>query len=118
LTNKNLISLITILFILVPLLLISGPFLPDLSIALISFFFIYCCFINNKFYLFKNIYFYFLFVSFLILIGDGIIQFISGKNILGYEIVEENYASSFFENELILAIYLSRSLSLLFGFLI
>lgn len=117
-TNKNLISLITILFIPVTLLLIPCPFLPDLSIALISFFFILCCFINKKFYLFRNKYFYFLFASFLILIGDRIIQFIFDKNILGYKIVVENCVSSFFENKLISVIYLSRSLPLNFGLLI
>lgn len=169
-TQKNLINIVFLLFVPIPLFLITGPFLPDLSISLISLFFIYFCFINKKFYLFKNIYFYFFLIfwiyliansffnntnfssikislayirygifvvalvyvlkknekminyffyvltfSFVILIGDGFFQYFTGKNVFGFEIIEENRISSFFRDELILGSYLSRLLPLLFG---
>ena len=156
-----------------PLTLVTGPFLSDLSVTLICLFFIYYCFINKKFFLFKNKYFYFflffwiylvvnsffnnvnfssikislsyirygifviaiiyvlnkdekilkyffyvLFFTFFLLVGDGFLQYLTGKNILGFEIVEANRISSFFHDELILGSYLSRLLPLLFGLFI
>ena len=53
--------------------------------------------------------------SFVILIGDGFFQYFTGKNVFGFEIIEENRISSFFRDELILGSYLSRLLPLLFG---
>tara|TARA_E500000178_G_scaffold334164_1_gene369787 strand:+ start:1812 stop:3095 length:1284 start_codon:yes stop_codon:yes gene_type:complete len=47
-----------ILFSLLPILLITGPFLPDLSISLISVLFLIYCFKEKKFFYFHNKYFY------------------------------------------------------------
>ena len=48
-----------ILFSLIPFFLITGPFLSDLSISLISIIFLTYCFKNKNFSYFKNKYFYF-----------------------------------------------------------
>lgn len=67
----NFINLISILFIPIPLLLITGPFLPDLSISLISIIFLFYCFKNGKFYLFKNKFFViFLFFWFYLILNS------------------------------------------------
>ncbi len=47
-----------ILFSLLPFFLITGPFLPDLSISLISLLFLIYCFKEKKFFYFQNKYFY------------------------------------------------------------
>lgn len=47
------------LFCLIPFFLITGPFLSDLSISLISIIFLIYCFKNKNFSYFKNKYFYF-----------------------------------------------------------
>lgn len=49
----------TYLFILLPIFLISGSFLSDLSVSLISIIFLTYCFKKKNFLFFKNIYFYF-----------------------------------------------------------
>lgn len=49
----------TFLFSLLPIFLITGPFLSDLAISLISLIFIYYCFKRKKFIFFNNIYFTF-----------------------------------------------------------
>ncbi len=49
----------TILFSLLPFFLITGPFLSDFSISLISFLFLIYCIKNKNFSYFNNIYFYF-----------------------------------------------------------
>ena len=58
-----------ILFILIPLFLITGPFLSDLSVSLISLLFLIYCLKEKNFSYFKNKYFYFflLFWGYLIL---------------------------------------------------
>ena len=50
-TYHNYLSFASVLLILMPLALISGPFLPDLFIVLISFIFLFI--FNNNFFLFK-----------------------------------------------------------------
>ena len=50
-TYHNYLSFASVLLILMPLALISGPFLPDLFIVLISFIFLFV--FNNNFFLFK-----------------------------------------------------------------
>jgi O-antigen ligase len=58
-----------ILFILIPLFLITGPFLSDLSVSMISLIFLIYCLKEKNFSYFKNKYFYFflLFWGYLIL---------------------------------------------------
>ena len=161
------------LIILMPVFLISGPFLSDLAVALISilfiinsiknklfkyynniyfkFFLLFCLIIilsslfsNNVLLSLKNSFFYFrfgvfslcfwylieknnlllkhLFISILIcfisLIIDGYVQYIFGRNLLGYELYNEYRVSSFFGSELILGSYLARFFPLLFGLFI
>jgi O-antigen ligase len=66
----------TILFSLIPFLLITGPFLSDLSISLISLIFIYFCLKKKDFSYFKNKYFYFfLFFWFYLIINTLINNF-------------------------------------------
>ena len=62
-----------------------------------------------------NYFYYILLISFSVLVVDGYIQFISGKNILGYQTVYGVHVSSFFNDELILGSYLSRLFPLLFA---
>ncbi len=45
--------------ILIPVLMVSGPFLPDLVISIVSIFFLYKCFKNNEISNLKEIYFLF-----------------------------------------------------------
>jgi len=48
-----------LLFSLIPFFLITGPFLSDLAVSLISLLFLIFCFKEKNFYYFKNKYFYF-----------------------------------------------------------
>ena len=59
-------------------LLITGPFLPDLLLSLLSLWFLYYCFINKLYYVFKNKFFYlflayFLFCIFSSLLSDNVL---------------------------------------------
>ena len=63
---------ISILIIFLPVCLISGPFLPDLSITLICIFFLYKVIKNKLFYIFKNKYFYYLLFFYIYLVLNGI----------------------------------------------
>ena len=64
----------------------------------------------------------YLFISFLVcftsLILDGYIQYIFGKNLIGYELYSNYRVSSFFGPELILGSYLARFFPILFGLFI
>lgn len=66
---NSLIFFSSVLFILLPFSLITGPFLSDLSVTLISIFFILYVFKEKKFELINNNYFYFflLFWSYLVI---------------------------------------------------
>ena len=163
----------TWIIILMPALLISGPFLSDFGVSVVAlsflvnskknnlykfynnyyfkFFLIFCLILilsslisNNTLLSLKNSLFYFrfgifslcvwyllekneflikyLFISILIcfssLIIDGYIQYIFGKNILGYALFNEYRVSSFFGSELILGSYLARFFPILFGLFI
>ena len=48
--------------LLLPILLVSGPFLPDLVISLGSIFFLFLCIKNKEFKSFKEIHFIFFFI--------------------------------------------------------
>ncbi len=161
------------IIILMPALLISGPFLSDLGVSLITILFLINSiknnlvkYYNNYYFIFffgfclililssllssnvlislKNSLFYFrfgifslcfwylleknlnltryLFISILIcfscLLIDGYIQYIFGKNLLGYELYNQYRVSSFFGSELILGSYLARFFPILFGMFI
>ena len=63
-----------ILFSFLPLFLITGPFLSDLSISLISLLFLIYCVKQKNFSYFKNKYFYFFLVFWSYLIFNSIIN--------------------------------------------
>ena len=63
-----------VLFSLIPFFLITGPFLSDLSISLISLLFLVYCFKKKNFSYFKNKYFYFFFIFWLYLILNILIS--------------------------------------------
>jgi hypothetical protein len=59
-------------------------------------------------------FYYVLITCFLILVIDGYIQYFTGKNLVGYKIID-NRISSFFGDELVIGSYLSRLFPLLFA---
>ncbi len=63
-----------ILFSLIPLFLVTGPFLSDFSISLIVIIFLIYCFKENKFHYFKNKYFYFFLIFWFYLIFNSLIN--------------------------------------------
>ena len=63
-----------ILFSLIPIFLITGPFFTDLSVSLISVLFIIYCFKVKNFSYFKNKYFYFFLIFWIYLILNSIIN--------------------------------------------
>ena len=67
-------SLPSILFSLIPFFLITGPFLSDLSVSLISILFLIYCVKSNDFSYFKNKYFYFFLIFWIYLILNTLIN--------------------------------------------
>ncbi len=67
-------NLPVILFSLIPFFLITGPFLSDLSISLISLLFLIYCLKKNDFSFFKNKFFYFFFIFWFYLIFNSLIN--------------------------------------------
>ena len=63
-----------ILFSLIPLFLITGPFLTDLSISLIALLFLIYCLKRKNFSYFKNYYFYFFLIFWAYLILNTLIN--------------------------------------------
>ena len=169
LLTKNQYKFISIICASIVPLLVTGPFLPDLTISILVIWFlifsiknkIYKIYINIYFYIFvifclicilssllsdnilfslKTSLFYFrigvfsmlilflidqnkkildffyysLFITFLIIVIDGYIQYLSGQNIFGLAI-KDYRVSSFFGNQLILGSYLSRLFPLFFA---
>ena len=76
-----LINFPAFLISLMPLLLISGPFLPDLCLVLISIFFLINIFIKKDFTFFKNKFFIIFLIFFLYLVINSIIKFYDFNNI-------------------------------------
>ena len=69
--NENfLINFISYLVILLPFFLVSGPFLSDLAISMVSLIFIYFVFKKKLFYVLNNFYFkiFILFYVYIVLI--------------------------------------------------
>jgi len=62
------------LFSLIPLFLITGPFLSDLSVSLISILFLIYCLKRKNFSYFKHNYFYFFLIFWLYLLFNSIIN--------------------------------------------
>ena len=63
-----------ILFSLIPFFLITGPFLSDLAISLISLLFLIYCFKRKNFFFFKKKYFYFFLIFLIYLIFNSLIN--------------------------------------------
>jgi len=84
--EKILIVFPSILIALIPLMLITGPFLPDLSIVLINIFFLINIYKNKEFYFFNNKFFIFFLLFFLYLIFNSLLKFhdINSLKSLGY----------------------------------
>ena len=61
--KNNFLNLISILCACIVPLLVTGPFLPDLLISILSLWFLYYTFSKKYFFIYKNIFFYF-FLSF------------------------------------------------------
>ena len=75
------------LFLSIPLLLITGPFLSDLALSLIVIFFLIDVFRNRRFELFQNKFFYFFFTFYLYIVLNSLFQnqnFDSLKISIGY----------------------------------
>ena len=64
----------TFLFSLIPFFLITGPFLSDLSISLISILFLIYCVRSKNFSYFKNKYFYFFLIFWIYLIFNSLVN--------------------------------------------
>jgi len=62
------------LFILMPFLLISGPLLSDLSVSLISIFFLYFCIKHKKLNLFNKLYFKVFFIFWIYLLLNSLLN--------------------------------------------
>lgn len=72
LDNFFYLKLPILLFVLLPPLLITGPFLSDLAISLISIIFLIYCLKNKNFSYFKNKYFYFFLIFYFYLVLNSI----------------------------------------------
>jgi O-antigen ligase len=73
--NVRFVSFITLssfAIYLLPLALISGPFIPDLIVSLLSFFFLIYALVKKLYYYFKNIFFYSFLIFWLICIFSSI----------------------------------------------
>lgn len=79
--EKILIIFPSILIALLPLTLISGPFLSDLSVVLIGIFFLINVFKNKDYEFFNNIFFKIFFVFFIYLLINSVIKFYDIHNI-------------------------------------
>ncbi len=64
----------SLLFSLIPFFLITGPFLSDLSVTLISLIFLIYCIKEKNFSYFKNKYFYFFLIFWAYLIINSLIN--------------------------------------------
>ena len=62
------------LFCLIPIFLITGPFLSDLSISLIALIYLIYCFKKKSFSYFKNKYFYFFLIFWIYLVFNSLIN--------------------------------------------
>ena len=67
LENFSILNLSSILLVFIPVFLITGPLLPDLSVVIIVFTFLFYVIKNNKIEIFKNFFFLY-FIGFYILL--------------------------------------------------
>ncbi len=164
LENFSILNLSSILLVFIPVFLITGPLLPDLSVVIIVFSFLFYVIKSNKIEIFKNVFFLY-FIGFYILLVissifsdytlyslkssipyirfglfslgtwilfkyktnniiylckifsliilllfiDSVTQFISGKNLLGWEYKDVNFRiTSLFGKDEVLGSYVAR----------
>ena len=69
----------------------------------------------NKYPEIKISFFYFSLICYFLLLFDSTFQFIYGKNIIGFELLNNSRISSFFGDEFIMGSFISRLLPLLLG---
>ena len=87
LNKKLLIIFPSILISLLPIFLVSGPFLSDLSVVLVSIFFLINVYLNKDYHFFKNKFFIFFLIFFSYLLLNSIIKFYDYNNLrisIGY----------------------------------
>ena len=70
----NLNDICLLLVVLVPPMLVTGPFIPDFFLTISSIIFLYINFKENKFYYFDNYFFKFFFVFYLYLIFNSLLS--------------------------------------------
>jgi len=66
------ITIPSLFFVLLPLTLVTGPFLSDLSLSIISIIFLIYCFKNKNFSFFKKKYFYFFLIFWIYLVLNSL----------------------------------------------
>lgn len=79
--EKILISFPALLISLLPLFLVSGPFLSDLCVVLVCIFFLINIFLNKEYYLFNNKFFIIFSIFFIYLFINSLIKFYDYNNI-------------------------------------
>ena len=72
--NKILLKISCYLFLLIPIFLVTGPFLSDLALTLISIFFLVDVFKNKKFEYFNNSFFYLFLIFYFYIILNSVFQ--------------------------------------------
>lgn len=63
--NSKILNFMGIIFLILPIALFTGPFLPDLIVVILSFLFLFLCLKKKKFFFFK-IFFVYFFILFLL----------------------------------------------------
>ncbi len=85
--DNILVTFPSLLIVIIPFFLITGPFLSDLSVVLVIVFFLINIIIHKEYYLFNNKFFFIFFIFFLYLVFNSIIKFYDINNLrssLGY----------------------------------
>ena len=80
-THFNIISL---LFILLPFTLVTGPFVPDLILTIISIYFLIISFKNKIFFYYKNYAVYFFCIFYFCIIVSGLLSEHPYESLLDY----------------------------------
>ena len=85
--KKILITFPSFLICLIPLFLITGPFLSDSSVVIVSIFFLINIFLNKEYSFFNNKFFIIFFIFFIYLFINSLVEFYDYNNIrssIGY----------------------------------
>ena len=72
--NFSILNLSSILFVSIPVFLITGPLLPDLSVVIIVFTFLFYVIKNNKIEIFKNIFFLYFICFYILLVISSVLS--------------------------------------------